>query len=282
MYFQADPTKVETVQDVLARAAAKGLLGGIVPEQSKTGKKIKNKKKRAASTTSKPSSPSSQEEPEGGEVNGGLDPAPPSEHEEKEEGDFKEGEENEAGGKDNKTKAEKKKKRKTKRNQKQTKGDTAGLKQPKGQKKKTKRKVYQSQHSKPRRIPRLTLTLMSAEKPSRHLSPITALAHKISGKPEKVLQEDSASTLEKHLSNVHPAPSTPQTASERQKIHLKGVEGVIQRQRVCSGNVRKTHGVLKAADQILPPISSPVLSRPQSLTSSPQLASSSSVSLREL
>uniref|UniRef100_A0A3B4VPC1 SAM-dependent MTase RsmB/NOP-type domain-containing protein n=1 Tax=Seriola dumerili TaxID=41447 RepID=A0A3B4VPC1_SERDU len=52
---------VETVQDVLARAAAKGLLGGIIPEQSKTGKRGKGRKNRVASATSKPSSPSGQE-----------------------------------------------------------------------------------------------------------------------------------------------------------------------------------------------------------------------------
>ncbi|KAM4750503.1 putative methyltransferase NSUN7 [Anableps anableps] len=285
---QADPTKVETVQDVLARAAAKGLLGGIIPEPSKPGKKGKSKKKRDASTTSKPSSPSSLEQPEGGEISEGLDPAPPSEDEEKEEGDVKEGEENETERKDNKTKAEKKKKRKNKRNQKQTKGDTAGLThQPKGQKKKAKRKVNQSQHSKPRRIPRLTLTLMSAEKPSRHLSPITALAHKISGKPVNKLQEGSDSVPEKHLSHAQSAPSNPHTASERQNIQLEEAEWNLEKQRSRSGNVRKTPGALKAAAHILPPISSPFsgstsVDRPQSPTSSPQSESSSLVSLRGL
>ncbi|KAM4595690.1 putative methyltransferase NSUN7 [Fundulus diaphanus] len=287
---QADPTKVETVQDVLARAAAKGLLGGFVPEPSKTGKKGKSRKKRAASATSKPPSPSSQEGPEGQEVGGGQDPAPPSEHgEEKEEGDFKGGEENAAGMQDDKTKAEKKKKRKSKRNQKQTKGDTAGLKHPpKGQKKKAKKKANQSQqaNSKPRRIPRLTLTLMSADKPSRHLSPITALAHKISGKPAK-LQEGSPSVPEKHLPHPQPAPSTPQTVSERQNLLPDGAEGILEKEGVRPGSVKKAQGVLKAADHVLPPISSPLsgsssVGRPRSLTSGPQLASASSVSLHGL
>lgn len=280
LYFQADPTKVESVQDVLARAAAKGLFGGIISEPSKPAKKSKRKKKRIASSTSRPSSPSSQEEPEAAEISDGIDPAPPSEDEDK-EGEEKEGEENEAEGKDSKTKSEKKKKRKSKRNQKQS-SDAASLKnQAKGQKKKAKRKVNPSQHSKPRRIPRLTLTLMSAEKPSRHLSPITALAHKISGKPVKKLEEDSAPVLEKHLSH---AQSAPQTASERKNIQPEEKERNLEKQRSRSGNVRKTQGAPTAAGHILPPISSPSgsVARPQSPTSSHQLASSSSASLREL
>ncbi|XP_032417780.1 putative methyltransferase NSUN7 isoform X1 [Xiphophorus hellerii] len=277
---QADPTKVESVQDVLARAAAKGLFGGIISEPSKPAKKSKRKKKRVASSTSRPSSPSSQEEPEAAEISDGVDPAPPSEDEDK-EGEEKEGEENEAEGKDSKTKSEKKKKRKSKRNQKQS-SDAASLKnQAKGQKKKAKRKVNPSQHSKPRRIPRLTLTLMSAEKPSRHLSPITALAHKISGKPVKKLEEGSAPVLEKHLSH---AQSAPQTASERKNIQPEEEERNLEKQRSRSGNVRKTQGAPTATGHILPPISSPSgsVARPQSPTSSHQLASSSSASLREL
>ncbi|KAK5926671.1 hypothetical protein CgunFtcFv8_022222 [Champsocephalus gunnari] len=76
---QADPTKVETVHDVLARAAAKGLLGGIIPELSKTNKKGKSKKNRAASASSKPSSPSGRE----GQLGEGEKPVAPSQHEEK-------------------------------------------------------------------------------------------------------------------------------------------------------------------------------------------------------
>ncbi|KAA8594824.1 hypothetical protein FQN60_011959, partial [Etheostoma spectabile] len=89
---QADPTKVETVHDVLARAAAKGLLGGIIPEQSKNTKKGKSKKNRLASPSSKPSSPSSQERQTGELVNG-EDPVAPSEHEEKKGERGEEGEE---------------------------------------------------------------------------------------------------------------------------------------------------------------------------------------------
>ncbi|XP_015245126.1 PREDICTED: putative methyltransferase NSUN7 isoform X2 [Cyprinodon variegatus] len=267
---QADPTKVETVQDVLARAIAKGLLYGIISEPSKTGKKSKSKKKQAASI--KPSSPSSQEESEGEEAVDG-----------------REGEESEVGRKDVKT--EKKKKRKTKRNQKQTKGDSTGLKhQTKGQKKKAKRKVNQSQqtNSKPKRIPRLTLAMMSAEKPSRHLSPITALAHRISGKPLKRLQEGSSSVPEKHLSHNNTPPSSPQTASDRQNIRPEGAEKTLEEEEgVLPGNIRKPQAKLKAADRILPPISSSPISEGsvggcrESLNNIPPIGSPSSVALHE-
>ncbi|XP_068607131.1 putative methyltransferase NSUN7 [Brachionichthys hirsutus] len=65
---QADPTKVETVQDVLARAAAKGLLGGLFPEQSNASKKGKSRKNRAASASSINSSPSDEEKRTGGDL----------------------------------------------------------------------------------------------------------------------------------------------------------------------------------------------------------------------
>ncbi|MEQ2295724.1 hypothetical protein AMECASPLE_017458 [Ameca splendens] len=127
---------------------------------------------------------------------------------------------------------------------------------------------------------------MSAEKPSRHLSPITALAHKISGKPVK-LQESSSLVPEKHLSHVQPAPSTSQTASERQNIQPEEAERNLEEDVTCPVNVRKTQRALKAADHILPPVSSPFsgsssVGRPQSLTSSSQLASSSTASLHGL
>uniref|UniRef100_A0A667WLV9 SAM-dependent MTase RsmB/NOP-type domain-containing protein n=1 Tax=Myripristis murdjan TaxID=586833 RepID=A0A667WLV9_9TELE len=50
--------EAETVQDVLARAAAKGLLGGINPDQAKTSKKGRARKSHAPATSTKPLSPS--------------------------------------------------------------------------------------------------------------------------------------------------------------------------------------------------------------------------------
>ncbi|XP_069553253.1 putative methyltransferase NSUN7 [Brachyistius frenatus] len=299
---QADPTKVETIQDVLARAAAKGLLGGIMPEQSKTGKKGKSKKNRAASATSKPLTSSSPERQTGGELGNEGDP---EQEGEKGEGDFKESEDEEekVGGKGGKKKRGLKgRKRKVKQNPKLTKKtDTVSTQQPKSHKKNaTKRKVtsHHKRRSKPRRIPRLTLTLISSAKSSNHFPPIAALAHKLSLKPAiKSQQTVLSSPSGNHASPARPAPpvasktqnTQPGRAEKKQTDTTKPARNMIGPE-----NVVATQEVLKAADFALPPISSPSsgsphsktgssVSRPPSLSSKPQLlnmsASSSSVSL---
>ncbi|XP_043103799.1 putative methyltransferase NSUN7 [Puntigrus tetrazona] len=48
MKREQDPAEVETVQDILARAAAKGLLGGLLPPDPETGEKAKKRKKQKA------------------------------------------------------------------------------------------------------------------------------------------------------------------------------------------------------------------------------------------
>ncbi|XP_037830541.1 putative methyltransferase NSUN7 [Kryptolebias marmoratus] len=219
---QTDPTKVESVQDVLARAAAKGLLGDVISEPSKTGKKKKSKKNRAASAASKPSSPSCQGGEEEGESGNGRDSEDTSEHEEeKDEGEPDDGEENVGERTDDKGKGEKKLRRR-KRNPKQSKEAPTDAK---SHKKKTKKKENQSQvkkkqvSNKPRRIPRLTLTLISSAHPSRHLSPITALAHKISGNPAVKPQQaalGSPPLSGKQSSPAPPAPATSHEAPRRQ------------------------------------------------------------------
>ncbi|XP_032391380.1 putative methyltransferase NSUN7 [Etheostoma spectabile] len=268
---QADPTKVETVHDVLARAAAKGLLGGIIPEQSKNTKKGKSKKNRLASPSSKPSSPSSQERQTGELVNG-EDPVAPSEHEEKKGERGEEGEEEkekDKGGKGGKkTKALKGSKRKVKRRPKQSHEKTLA-----------KRKVNQSHlkrrltKSIPRRIPRLTLTLISSAKPSKHLSPITALAHKLSKNATITSQQTVFSTF----SPASPAaPAAPHAASKQVQKHntektekteraaktLKDAakpESLFEdRGKVVRPKIEVvTEDVLNPADLVLPPISSP-------------------------
>ncbi|KAF7651251.1 hypothetical protein LDENG_00113560 [Lucifuga dentata] len=55
--------EVESVQDVLARAAAKGLLIGLIPNQSKTSKKGRNRKNDSARATSKIIFPLGQDRP---------------------------------------------------------------------------------------------------------------------------------------------------------------------------------------------------------------------------
>ncbi|TDH16202.1 hypothetical protein EPR50_G00017200 [Perca flavescens] len=311
LLFQADPTKVETVHDVLARAAAKGLLGGIIPEQSKTTKKGKSKKNRLASPSSKPSSPSSQERQTGRELVNGV---APSEHEEKKGECGEEGEEEDKGGKrGKKTRGLKGSKPKVKRRPKQTNRTTTVLKHyPKSHKKKSaKRKVNQSHlkrrltKSKPRRIPRLTLTLMSSEKPSNHLSPITALAHKLSKNATITSQQTVFSTF----SPASPAPpAAPHAASKQVQKHNTEPERAAKTLKdgakpenlfKAGGKVIRpkievaTEDVLKPADFVLPPISSPSsssvssrsgssLCQRRSRTSHSQLAqtsASSSVSL---
>lgn len=272
LLFQADPTKVETVQDVLARAAAKGLLGGIIPEQSKAGKKGKSRS-RAVSATSKPSSPSSQERQTGNELENGQDPVAAAEHEEG-KGECSEDEKDEdKGGKGGKKRGGLKgSKRKVKRRPKQT--TTVSKHQDKGHKKNpTKRKVSQSHHkrrltkSKPRRIPRLTLTLISSAKPSSHLSSITALAHKLS---ENAAVKSQQTTGFSNSSPACPAPPAPRAASkqaQRQNTEPERAEKTLKdsiqpgspfkaRAKVVRPKTEVvTQDVSKPADFVLPPIS---------------------------
>ncbi|XP_033949546.1 putative methyltransferase NSUN7 [Pseudochaenichthys georgianus] len=258
---QADPTKVETVHDVLARAAAKGLLGGIIPELSKTNKKGKSKKNRAASASSKPSSPSGRE----GQLGEGEKPVAPSQHEEKKGKDVEEEKGEDEGGK--RKKGLKGSKRKVKGRTKQTNRTKAPKHQPNSNKKKSdKVKVSQSHHkrhptkTKQRRIPRLTLTLISSAKPSRHLSPITALAHKLSNN----------ATIQSQQNVFSPPPSAPPAASkqvQRLNPEPEGAEKTLkhtvraERPFKVSGNIRPkeeeaTEEVLTHTDVVLPPICS--------------------------
>ncbi len=274
LLFQADPTKVETVQDVLARAAAKGLLGGIIPEQSKNGKKGKSRKNRVASVGSKPSSPSSQERQTGGELVNGQDPVTPSEHEEK-KGEYSEEEkEEDKGGKGGKKRqGTKGYKRKVKRRPKQTSRTTTVPKYHSKSHKKKVGKVNQPHHkrrlTKRRRIPRLTLTLISSAKPSNHLSPITALAHKLSDnptiKPQQTLVFSAASPARPAPPPSHAASKQAQrqnTEPERAEKMLKDAakpESPFRARGKVVGPKKEvaTQEVSKPADFVLPPISSP-------------------------
>lgn len=164
LLLQADPTKVETVQEVLARAAAKGLLAGVVAQTSKTRKKGKRRKKQTGNESANGQSEECEE------------------HEDRLE---EYSEENEEKGKQGKRK-------KKRRGVKGGKGKVSQLAKqasrsgaaPKQQDKEHKKKKVSERkgpaRSKPRKIPRLTLTLISSPKPSSPLSSITALAHRLS------------------------------------------------------------------------------------------------------
>ncbi|XP_077426869.1 putative methyltransferase NSUN7 [Vanacampus margaritifer] len=130
---QADPTKVETVQEVLARAAAKGLLDGLFPA---TGKKSKSKK----------------------------NPVGHSEGEDKGEREVKGDEEGKEG----------RRKKKRKRKIKPKHGKVVSKQPSTDHKKERKKKVTTQTHGKrrkckARKIPRLTLALISSSKPFNHV-----------------------------------------------------------------------------------------------------------------
>ncbi|XP_055367438.1 putative methyltransferase NSUN7 isoform X4 [Betta splendens] len=256
---QADPTKVESVHDVLARAAAKGLLGGILPEQSKTAKKGRNRKSRADSSPSQPSSPSSEERQTGSELAAGRDPVLPSDGGEvafkcSEEEEERTNEE-EAGER----KAEKERGQRRKHKRGQRKAPKEPKQQTKGHKKKRKK-------SKPRRIPRLTLTLISSAQASKRLSPITAAAHKLLDDPGIQAQRaagsggrgppaqaapPAASTQARPANTEGTATDADKRAGPRQAVEIKAV-------------TREA----KATDGVLPPISSQCLVSGHSKSSS--------------
>ncbi|XP_029138482.2 putative methyltransferase NSUN7 [Labrus bergylta] len=245
---QADPTKVETVQDVLARAAAKGLLGGILPEQSKTGKKGKSKKNRGASAGSKPSSPSGQERQAGGESVSGKDGFTPSEQEEQK---CENNEEEVNGGKKKKGQ-----KRKGKQRLKQTYRSTTTVSKKKPTKKKAKRRLTKT---KARRFPRLTLTLISSANPPKHLSPITALAHKLIDAPAV----ESKQTVFSTSSPARPAPPAASRQVQRQNAVTTQKDAAEPESRLkLRGKVKlkeevTAQNVSKLSDFVLPPISLP-------------------------
>ncbi|XP_074538859.1 putative methyltransferase NSUN7 [Halichoeres trimaculatus] len=265
---QADPTKVETVQDVLARAAAKGLLGGIIPEQSKTSKKGKSKKNRVASAGSKPTSPQSQERQTGGEPESGKDQDTASDEDER-RGECDEEDKEVEGGK--KKRGLKGQKKKAKQQGKQSSRTTAASKnqsqshKKKPTKKKTKRRLTKT---KPRRIPRLTLTLISSAKPPKHLSPITALAHKLIDAPAVSPQLTSISTSTS-ANPAHPAPPAAPRQVQRGSTeivkaekHMKGGADpdclVKTRAKTEKPKTEKvTQVTSKLSDFVLPPISFP-------------------------
>lgn len=205
LLLQADPTKVETVQDVLARAAAKGLLGGILPEQSKPSKKGKGKKSQQA--TSKPSSASSHNG-QGKESKGNAGDEEDKGEEDEEEREIAKGSK---GGKKKKVV----KGRKGKAHSKQT--------VTKNQSKGTKKKVKKNNKRKSRRIPRLTLSLMSSAKASARLSLITPLVKKLKDSPGIITSSQTSSgssTLARKLpiSACLPPPSLPAAS---QQLHRR-------------------------------------------------------------
>eukprot|EP00066_Takifugu_rubripes_P007018 XP_003972230.1 PREDICTED: putative methyltransferase NSUN7 [Takifugu rubripes] len=261
---QADPTKVESVHDVLARAVAKGLLGGIIPRESKKGKREKRRKDRKDPADSKPSSPSSHDEETGNEFEDDHEPLYATEHDEGEDEHEKR-----TGGKKKGTKG---RKQQVKRRAKQS--ATISRKQQSDSKKPAKKK-QQPQHRRhhrkrrARKIPRLTLSLMSSTKPSSSLSTITALAHKLSKnvaiESQQILFSPRTPDSGPHLSS-RPAVSLPavlrrqNTDAGRAEKKVKNIKAGTSKTRakvVKDETEVVTQVGSEAAGLVLPPISKP-------------------------
>lgn len=248
--FQADPTKVESVHDVLARAVEKGLLGGIIPRESKKGKREKRRKDRKDPADSKPSSPSSHDEETGNEFDDDQEPVYATEHNEGEDEHEKR-----TGGK----KGTKGRKQQVKRRAKRS--ATVSRKQQSDGKKPVKKK-QQSQHRRhhrkrrARKIPRLTLSLMSSTKPSSSLSTITALAHKLSKnvalESQQILFSPRPPASGPHFS-PHPAisgtefsPYPPDSGPHFSSHPSVSLPAVLRRQNTDAGRAEKKVKNIKA------------------------------------
>ncbi|XP_053713192.1 putative methyltransferase NSUN7 isoform X1 [Synchiropus splendidus] len=236
---QADPTKVETVQDVLARAAAKGLLGGILPEQANAGTKSKNKKSSVPSATGGPELLIG--------LDGDAEAGPRLPQSDQDEDKDEEETEGNKGGK-GKKKKKKGRKRKVKKNSKQSSSQL----EPKTLKKKPAKKnapTSKKSKGKARKIPRLTLSLISSAKASIPVSSVTQQTE-----PDR---------------KPPPRPTAPKTPSKQRQSPDRGEGTAAQR-------------VLTPADFVLPPISSSTSSSlsSSSLSRPPSSARSSRRALR--
>lgn len=243
LMLQADPTKVETVQDVLARAAAKGLLGGIVAPPSKKGKKGKRRKKQTGNESGNGQSEEGEE------------------HEDGEEG----------CGEEDKEKGKRGKRRRKRRAVKGGKGKVSQLAKqagrsaaaPRHQDKEHKKKKVNERRgparSKPRKIPRLTLTLISSPKPSSPLSSITALAHRLS--QNAAIKSPQGAHLS-DPSTIRPPPPDHRGAAKQVKKPSARVEKTLKDEcKAARPSVAETAkasgGEPSLAACVLPPVTPP-------------------------
>lgn len=248
--FQADPTKVESVHDVLARAVAKGLLGGIIPRESKKGKREKRRKDCKAPADSKPSSPSSHDEETGNEFEDDQEPVYAREHEVEDEHEKRTGE---------KKKGTNRRKQRIKRRAKQS--ATVSRKQQSDGKKPAKKKQqpqHRRHHNKrrARKIPCLTLSLMSSTKPSSSLSTITALAHKLSKnvaiESQQILFSPHPPASGPHfsplpaVSGAEFSPCQPDSGPHLSSHPAVSVPAVLRRQNTDAGRAEKKVKNIKA------------------------------------
>lgn len=261
--LQPDPTKVELVQDVLARAAAKGLLGGITPEEPKKGKKEKRKKDQEDPPDSQPSSPSSHDGETGNELEDGRDPGSAKGRDEKE------GEDEPRKGKGGKKRGAKGRKLKVKRRSKPSasaSGRHLDNNRAAAKKKQQSRRRRHLGKKRARKIPRLTLTMMSSAKPSSCLSTITALAHKLSENVAIESQQMPEFSPRPRAFRPDPSPrlpaalpaATPRCNADAGRA-LKSPKAGTSRSRATriKAEAQVTQVGSEVTDLVLPPISRP-------------------------
>ncbi|XP_037115874.1 putative methyltransferase NSUN7 [Syngnathus acus] len=199
---QADPTKVETVQEVLARAVAKGLLDGIFPGEPKTKKE--NKKNPAGH---------SDQEKDKAEV--------------ELEGD----EDGKAGRKRKVLRKRRKPKIKSKH------AKVISEQHSTGHKKRKKKVPTQTHHkkrivkSKARKIPRLTLKLISSTKPFNHVFDAAA---KLESSVASAKKDSSPNRPHSNKANARPATTSKEGCSVRSYMEEMATEEAIMSDLVLS------------------------------------------------
>ncbi|XP_062334988.1 putative methyltransferase NSUN7 isoform X1 [Osmerus eperlanus] len=264
---EADPVKVESVQDVLARAAAKGLLGGILTDQSHAPKKGRQRKTLPQVPTDQSLGASSQEIPslpEPGPQNGG-DPGnsnKPStlledeegEHEREEEGSEKEEGDKEIEGEEKEVKGKVKgvkKKKQLKKHHKKPHGNFKNLK-PRvnhSTKRQTNKPAHQTRRHKGQTKPRT--------KPSPSLMPIPVdLSYPGTPATQSLTPDPLTLIAQQHTAVVDPlmmgpkhsptSPPTPQGTNSHSKVLPQDSKGFA---RKTYQNLGKQGGPNKETDK---------------------------------
>ncbi|XP_034045106.1 putative methyltransferase NSUN7 isoform X2 [Thalassophryne amazonica] len=285
---QVDPSRVETVQEVLARAAAMGLLGEITAkEQSKNAKKVRSKKKGTSKITRKIVSGSTGETPEQTEKQDGQDLETDcilpighlalKEHQEgdvdlkgREEEEDVNTEEGQGGNERRKKRGHKKQKHKLKRRSKQShQSGTASMHHTKSLLKKLRKSKVNQHHnkqikSKTKKLPPVTLPLASSDKASHRATPASLDVDTFNNASLKIKSQKAVSG--KPLFPVRPG-LVLQTTSDR--VRRQNTESETAKKKILNGAAEpkrpvKAQGKVvaqeevqtKPVDFVLPPITS--------------------------
>ncbi|XP_056136483.1 putative methyltransferase NSUN7 [Lampris incognitus] len=279
---EADPTKVETVQDVLARARAKGLLNGVMTDQSKTDKKARHGTKLLPAIADKSPSPSqgtgwarpssTKTRPVTEQDLGSSSVSRKVETEGSGEGEREKLDEDNKGGKKEKRGGPRKKKGKTKQHPRSSKQTSRVSKHRPNQsrKKVTKRKGKCKSYSghtlaavgkMPKgQLPALSSTLTPSLTPLHHSFQMTPITDSLAADLPTLASQQPTSGM---ATPRHPLPTclTPSSVHVGpNSAHLrKSKQGGLQAvEKNLRGNRDEaTRRRLRPADLVLPPISSP-------------------------